>query len=52
MPGRRGAPSLDVNSHINISLVMVEDGQAFAYRRHPSGRDGKEYLLEAAESLL
>jgi len=39
--GRRVA---EVISDININLVMVEDGQAFAYRRYLSGCDAKEYL--------
>ncbi|MFZ0407468.1 MAG: thermonuclease family protein [Cyanobium sp.] len=34
----------EVISDININLVMVEDGQAFAYRRYLSGCDAKEYL--------
>ena len=31
-------------SDINLNLVMVEDGQAFAYRRHLSGCEAREYL--------
>jgi endonuclease YncB( thermonuclease family) len=41
---RYGRTVADVISDININLVMVEDGQAFAYRRYLSGCDAKEYL--------
>jgi len=34
----------EVIDEININLVMVEDGQAFAYRQYLSGCDAKEYL--------
>jgi hypothetical protein len=34
----------EVISDINVNLVMVEDGQAFAYRRYLSGCNAKEYL--------
>jgi endonuclease YncB( thermonuclease family) len=34
----------EVISDLNIGLVMVEDGQAFAYRRYLSGCDAKEYV--------
>ena len=33
----------EVISHININLVMVEDGQAFAYRRYLGGCNGHRY---------
>lgn len=39
--GRTGA---EVISDININLVMVEDGQVFAYRRYLSGCDAKAVL--------
>jgi endonuclease YncB( thermonuclease family) len=35
-------------SDINIGLAMVEDGQAFAYRKYLGQCDAQEYL--AAES--
>ncbi|MEB3165062.1 MAG: thermonuclease family protein [Cyanobacteriota bacterium] len=41
---RYGRTVAEVISDININLVMVEDGQAFAYRRHLSGCDAREYL--------
>ena len=41
---RYGRTVAEVISDININLVMVEDGQAFAYRRYLSGCDAKEYL--------
>jgi endonuclease YncB( thermonuclease family) len=41
---RYGRTVAEVISEININLVMVEDGQAFAYRRYLSGCDAKEYL--------
>ena len=41
---RYGRTVAEVISDININLVMVEDGQAFAYRRNLSGCDAKEYL--------
>ena len=34
----------EVISEININLVLVEDGQAFAYRQYLSGCEAKEYL--------
>ena len=34
----------EVISDININLVMVEDGQAFAYRQYLGGCNAKEYL--------
>lgn len=40
---RYGRTVAEVISDININLAMVEDGQAFAYRRHLSGCDAKEY---------
>jgi endonuclease YncB( thermonuclease family) len=41
---RYGRTVAEVISEININLVMVEDGQAFAYRRYLSGCDAEEYL--------
>jgi len=41
---RYGRTVAEVIADININLVMVEDGQAFAYRRYLSGCDAKEYL--------
>lgn len=41
---RYGRMVAEVISDININLVMVEDGQAFAYRRYLSGCDVKEVL--------
>ena len=41
---RYGRTVAAVISNININLVMVEDGQAFAYRRYLSGCDAREYL--------
>jgi endonuclease YncB( thermonuclease family) len=41
---RYGRTVAEVISDININLVMVEDGQAFAYRRYLGGCDAKEYL--------
>ena len=41
---RYGRTVAEVTSDINVNLVMVEDGQAFAYRRYLSGCDAKEYL--------
>ena len=41
---RYGRTVAEVISDININLVMVEDGQAFAYRRYLSSCDAKEYL--------
>jgi endonuclease YncB( thermonuclease family) len=41
---RYGRTVAEVISDINIGLVMVEDGQAFAYRRYLSGCDAREYL--------
>ncbi|MFM9110285.1 MAG: thermonuclease family protein [Prochlorococcaceae cyanobacterium] len=41
---RYGRMVAEVISDININLVMVEDGQAFAYRRYLSGCDAREYL--------
>ena len=34
----------EVISGININLVLVEDGQAFAYRQYLSGCEAKKYL--------
>jgi hypothetical protein len=39
---RYGRTVAEVNSDININLVMVEDGQTFAYRLYLSGCDAKE----------
>ncbi|MFO7629050.1 MAG: thermonuclease family protein [Prochlorococcaceae cyanobacterium] len=41
---RYGRTVAEVISEININLVMVEDGQAFAYRQYLSGCNAKEYL--------
>jgi endonuclease YncB( thermonuclease family) len=41
---RYGRTVAEVISDTNINLVMVEDGQAFAYRRYLSGCDAREYL--------
>ena len=41
---RYGRTVAEVISDININLVMVEDGQAFAYRRYLSSCAAKEYL--------
>ena len=41
---RYGRTVAEVISEINLNLAMVEDGQAFAYRRYLSGCDAKEYL--------
>jgi endonuclease YncB( thermonuclease family) len=41
---RYGRTVAEVISDININLVMVEDGQAFAYRRYLSGCDARKYL--------
>jgi endonuclease YncB( thermonuclease family) len=41
---RYGRTVAEVISDININQVMVEDGQAFAYRRYLSSCDAKEYL--------
>ena len=41
---RYGRTVAEVISDININLVMVEDGQAFAYRRYLTACDAREYL--------
>ena len=41
---RYGRSVAEVISEININLVLVEDGQAFAYRQYLSGCNAKEYL--------
>lgn len=41
---RYGRTVAEVISDININLVMVEDGQAFAYRRYLGGCDARDYL--------
>ena len=41
---RYGRSVAEVISDININLVLVEDGQAFAYRQYLSGCDAREYL--------
>jgi endonuclease YncB( thermonuclease family) len=41
---RYGRTVAELISDININLVMVEDGQAFAFRRYLSGCDAGEYL--------
>jgi endonuclease YncB( thermonuclease family) len=45
---RYGRSVAEVFSGVNINLVLVEDGQAFAYRQYLSGCDAKTYL-EAEE---
>ena len=41
---RFGRTVAEVIADININLVMVEDGQAFAYRRYLGSCQAKEYL--------
>ncbi|MFM8258912.1 MAG: thermonuclease family protein [Vulcanococcus sp.] len=41
---RFGRLVAEVIGELNINLVMVEDGQAFAYRRYLSACNGQEYL--------
>ena len=41
---RYGRSVAEVISDININLVLVEDGQAFAYRQYLSSCNGREYL--------
>ncbi len=41
---RYGRTVAEVISELSIPLVMVEDGQAFAYRRYLAGCDAKEFL--------
>ncbi|WP_072061615.1 thermonuclease family protein [Synechococcus sp. GFB01] len=41
---RYGRTVAEVFSDSNIGLAMVEDGQAFVYRRHLDGCDAQEYL--------
>ncbi|MFM7361894.1 MAG: thermonuclease family protein [Cyanobium sp.] len=41
---RYGRGVAEVISELNIGLVMVEDGQAFAFRRYLSACDAEEYL--------
>lgn len=41
---RYGRTVAEVISDINLNLVIVEDGQAFAYRQYLGGCDAKEYL--------
>ena len=41
---RYGRTVAEVISGININLVLVEDGLAFAYRQYLGGCDAKEYL--------
>ena len=41
---RYGRTVAEVISEININLAMVEDGQAFVYRRYLSGCEASEYL--------
>lgn len=41
---RYGRTVAEVIGEININLVMVEDGQAFAYRRFLDACDAREYL--------
>ena len=41
---RYGRTVAEVISDININLVMVEDGQAFAYRRYLGSCEARDYL--------
>jgi endonuclease YncB( thermonuclease family) len=41
---RYGRTVAEVISDLNINLVLVEDGQAFAYRQYLGGCEAKEYL--------
>ncbi|MBM5816664.1 MAG: thermonuclease family protein [Cyanobacteria bacterium K_Offshore_surface_m2_239] len=41
---RYGRTVAEVISELSIPLVMVEDGQAFAYRRYLAGCNAKEFL--------
>ncbi|WP_254935748.1 thermonuclease family protein [Cyanobium sp. Tous-M-B4] len=41
---RYGRTVAEVISDINLNLVMVEDGQAFAYRQYLGGCNAKKYL--------
>ena len=41
---RYGRTVAEVISEININLVLVEDGQAFAYRQYLGGCEAKKYL--------
>jgi len=41
---RYGRTVAEVINAINLNLVMVEDGQAFAYRQYLGGCNAKEYL--------
>ena len=41
---RYGRSVAEVISEININLVMVEEGQAFAYRQYLGGCNAQEYL--------
>jgi len=41
---RYGRLVAEVFKDININLVLVEDGQAFAYRQYLRGCNAKEYL--------
>jgi endonuclease YncB( thermonuclease family) len=41
---RYGRTVAEVISELSIPLVMVEDGQAFAYRRHLAGCEAKAFL--------
>jgi endonuclease YncB( thermonuclease family) len=41
---RYGRLVAEVIGEINLGLALVEDGQAFAYRRYLDGCDGRAYL--------
>ena len=41
---RYGRTVAELIHELNINLVMVEDGQAFAYRQYLKGCDAKEYM--------
>jgi endonuclease YncB( thermonuclease family) len=41
---RYGRTVAEVISDVNLGLAMVEDGQAFAYRKYLGQCDAREYL--------
>ncbi len=44
IPGYGEGDEPEAGSGINVNLVMVEDGQAFAYRQYLNRCDAREYL--------